>query len=106
MEGVKVSSQERFHQRINNQIVNIPVSSTAEVLGVPCATPVVPQIVDLRQGWEIVRNHLVWSRVFPAVPPLGVVPAPPPVPPTSLTTPTASQCATIFETDEWVDAQR
>ena len=47
VEVVKVSSQERLHQRMNNQIVNIPVSSTAEVPGVPCATPVVPQIGDL-----------------------------------------------------------
>ena len=46
-EGVKTFPQECLHQRINDQIVDIPVSSIAEVPGVPCATPVGPQIGDL-----------------------------------------------------------
>ena len=47
VEGVKISPQECLRQRINDQIVDIPVSSIAQVLGVPCATPVEPQIGDL-----------------------------------------------------------
>ena len=47
VEGVKASSQERLPQRTNDQIVGIPVSSIAEVPGVPCAAPVGPQIGDL-----------------------------------------------------------
>ena len=60
VESVKIFPQECLPQRLNDQIVDIPVPSIAEVPGVPCATPVGPQIGDFwfRQGWATVRNHL------------------------------------------------
>ena len=47
LEGIQVSPQEGLLQRIEDQTVGVPASSITEVPGVPCATPVGPQIGDL-----------------------------------------------------------
>ena len=66
LEGVKISPQECLHQRKNDQIVDSPVSSIAEVPGVPCATLVGPQIGDVGfdKDGRIVRNHLDWWEIL------------------------------------------
>ena len=60
VEDVKASPQERLHQRINDQTVDIPVSSIAEVPGVPCATPVGPRIGDLGFDKDGRSCEIIW----------------------------------------------
>ena len=60
VEGVKISPQEYLYQRINDQIVDIPVSSIAEVPGVPCATPVDPQVGDFGFDKDGRSCEIIW----------------------------------------------